>query len=679
MRERRRNILVVKSPTTSRDDCRIERKRFLQIIATATLLAGCSDKLADDAYGFIDLAPYYYDGSSVTDPTAGLPRTIAPVRGWQGGVRAEYYDFGLVGFVKKRSDGKLPDYGEVPPIYFFFDSAGRPLFSRPVFETKSGLWLMPGGAHAVLNPNPSPGGRPDVPYAARARDLLYDQDRQSYDFQRPIVDRLQHNTDYSGLWEIWEVTAPDGYQPDDIKSYQTLQKALDGGTFSARRTQTVINCPVVDDRTAVLPTALWYGVPHPRIELWYRTKQGACFLADGWMAMGDASGGLYHAGDPHRFNMFDVIAYPIGEGANQRITVRVPVQRLIVPTVTIAGQDPAKTATSIRYVNDYLTDMGPRTSPDQPPGYSPLRWLWDLKVPQDPPWEPGSFQSPDQVDPANLTNRLTSNTPFIKNFPVIGQIHACAGDADCTRDKVGAAPGMNLQCNRYPNADIATSDLPGASMAIDDPVRAATVLRREGGPRCDVPAVRFGEYCAPGVARCQIDVTGLPDAMPSIDGHPGSPMLGYTCQPTGAGYCYYRCDIDLGAGSAPKIPVTVEYGGPLGTHTKDTGTLDMDARCGNIPGYRCLNIAPKMPETPSRMRVCLRSCDPGRPDNFNDAFCRLPLKLHVNEKVDDDVQKGTTCSNRGIDPQTGVPNSTAGCQWDPAFEPRDPASNFIPK
>jgi len=43
----------------------------------------------------------------------------------------------------------------------------------------------------------------------------------------------------------------------------------------------------------------------------------------------------------------------------------------------------------------------------------------------------------------------------------------------------------------------------------------------------------------------------------------------------------------------------------------------------------------------------------------------------INEKVNGDFQKGMTCSTRGI-------NGAAGCQWDPAFEPRDPGLNFIP-
>jgi hypothetical protein len=650
-------------------------------LALSTLaLAGCGDKLSDDAYGFIDLAPYYYDGSSVTNPSGGLVREIAPQPGWLNGVRAQYYDFGLVGFVKKRTDGKLPDYASVPPMYFFFDSAGNPLTSRAVYEARSGQWWMKGGV-STLDVNPRDDARRDVPYAERVRGYFLDDKRQSYDYQRPIVDRLQHNTDYSGLWEIYTVTVPDDYKPDDIKSYATLQTALASGKgYFADRTKSVINCPVIDDRQVVTTSPLWYGVPHPRIELWYRTKMGSCFLADGWLALGpfpaanSRKAELYSIQDnARRFNMFDVVSYTIGDGLGARTTVVAPVMKMYVPKVTVLNQDPAKTASDIRYVGDNVTDIGPRFAPNNPPGYSPLKWLWDLKVPQDPPYQAGTYKRSDQMDPANLSNRLTSDTPFVKNFPLIGQYQGCAADADCS--KWSTAPGIHLECNKTPNADLATSDFPGVDngKAPDaDPVRVALLNQIEGGARCDVPAARFGEFCAPGIARCKLDIRADMDAKPVSDDKAATTgVAGYTCQPMGTGYCMFRCDVDGSAGSTPAMAIPVNYPGPSGTVKMDTGSLPFDARCGNIPGYKCLNPAPKTPTVPNRMRVCLRQCDTAKPDNYNDVFCSYKTTVSINEKVQKaDIQKGMTCSNRGID-------SAAGCQWDPAFEPRDQSSNFV--
>jgi hypothetical protein len=103
----------------------------------------------------------------------------------------------------------------------------------------------------------------------------------------------------------------------------------------------------------------------------------------------------------------------------------------------------------------------------------------------------------------------------------------------------------------------------------------------------------------------------------------------------------------------------------------DTGSLAFDARCGNLPGYKCLNPSPTTPTVPSRMRVCLRSCDTAKPDSYNDVYCQTKTAVTINEHVQNaNIQQGMTCSNRGID-------STAGCQWDPAFEPRDPGNNFV--
>src|SRR5690349_13178894 len=110
---------------------------FCTALAAAVLGAGCGEEeFADEAYGAIDLAPYFYDGSSAANPTAGLPREIAPKRGWIDGQRSEFYDFGLVNFTRRRNSSGVtlaePDNGRANPIYFFFTKDNTPLTSRPV-------------------------------------------------------------------------------------------------------------------------------------------------------------------------------------------------------------------------------------------------------------------------------------------------------------------------------------------------------------------------------------------------------------------------------------------------------------------------------------------------------------------------------------------------------------------
>jgi hypothetical protein len=648
----------------------------LTMIVSCLLVAGCgNDKLSDDAYGFIDLAPWYYDGSSAANPSAGLPREIPPTRGWVNGVRAEYYDFGLVGVTKKRSDGKLPDYASIPPMYFFFDSGGNPLFSKPVYEIRTGLWHMRGGKGA-LDPNPCTKAQQcyqdengnyadapkNVPYAVRVRNVMGD-------FQRPVVDRLQHNADYSGLWEIWAVTVQDDYEPDAIKNYATLKKGIDQGKLSVERTKAVINCPVLDDRTYVTPTPLWYGVPHPRIELWYRTKMGSCFLADGWQALGDDSGRLYKADSKSRLNVMDVVTYTVGSGEGARTAITAPVSKMFIPTASVATLDSRGTV-DVRYTNDNVTEVLPRTSQADPPGYRPIRWLWDLKVPQDPPYVPSTYRSTSDMDPSQMVNRLGSNVPFTKNFPLIGVNISCDPKTGLLADGTGCgdlqkhAPGVPLVC-------YGTSYANTAGTFVSDP----------GGARCDVPLVRFAEFCAPGIAACgsfnpkatDRDLTPDESAAKTLN---SNVIGGYTCHPNGpqGGYCFYRCDADGSAGSKDAMKVEIRYKGPDDQIKVDKGPdgtgieLGYDQRCGNIPGYKCLNPTGV---TATQGRVCLRGCDSGKPDAFNDEFCKIKTNVMINEKVNGDFQKGMTCSTRGI-------NGAAGCQWDPAFEPRDPGLNFIP-
>jgi hypothetical protein len=281
------------------------------------------------------------------------------------------------------------------------------------------------------------------------------------------------------------------------------------------------------------------------------------------------------------------------------------------------------------------------------------------------------------MDPANLSNRLTANTPFIKNFPLIGVITRCKTDDDCKN--VAAAPGLQgkLQCNSTP-IDLRVNT---GGLAIDDPpagfTQADLIERREGGPRCDVPAVGFGSFCAPGIARCRLNANLMTDDKVTVEGKAvTSGLLGYTCQPMGTGYCYFRCDSDAGTTGNSAQTIDIKYAGPGGTMKTDKATLNFENRCGNMPGYKCLNPSPTTPAVPTKLRVCLRSCDTGKPDPYNDTVCgdKTPanLKIEGRNPMEGNVQKGMSCSNRGID-------SAAGCQWDPAFEPRDTNTNFVPR
>jgi hypothetical protein len=659
----------------------------LSLLASLSALTGCGgDEFSDEAYGAIDLAPYFFDGSSAANPTAGLPREIAGKRGWvgiNGGKRAEFYDFGLVNFTRKRSAVGAtlaePDTAKANPIYFFYDGNGNPMFSRPVFDKRTGTFNIRGGIN-VLNPNPRtppPGSAEEgraynLPYSARARNTIDDPNRHSDDYQRPIIDKLQNDAAYAGVWEIIAVTVKDsGYVPDTIKSAKTLLAARDAGKVSFTSTGKVINCPVLDDRTFVTPSSMAFMMNpqpfmnvQPRIEVWFRTKLGSCFLANGWETIGrtldDGNGNLQDPRELDENNLpmnvelrkaddlsngldtFDVIRYAVGNGRNVVNTVVVPIGKHYIPKVTVATLAAGGATSDVRYAGEDMEPVAPRHFDGDPPGYSPLVWLQDVTVPQDPPFQGGTFKSLDAIDPTKIAPRTGV---FVKNFPLVGIASECRadGDADCAKGGGHDAPGsFKLTCNRWPDIDLATTAPPTGKTLAD------IMIDREGGPRCDVPKASFGEYCAPGVARCEnlipnptaaemaqadtispdkklltadkpkfaaagpeFKMPAVPAAMapamgstvpanqPAIDAANAKIAYykswgyyrdylprGYACHPSNGGYCYVRCDGSASAGAQKDVGYKKDDGTDFGTSMDDTKALaekfKRDIQTGNV-------------------------------------------------------------------------------------------------
>lgn len=691
----------------------------LSMLASLALV-GCGDsELSDEAYGYIDLAPYFFDGASSGSPRSALPREIRPQKGWVGGVRAEYYDFGLVSVARKRTSSSTPDFAYVHPMYFMFDSAGNPLFAKPIYEKRTGVWHMRGGKD-MLDPNPRTYAKPEdearakkVPYSVRLRATVKDPARAgSDDYQRPVIDVVNGDTSrYSGLWEVVEVTVPDGYEPDAIKNYETLQAGIESGKFKERRAKppydpAVINCPMVDHASEVWPSSLQYGIPRPSIEVWYRTKLGRCYLVNGWEALGDDSGNLYKANsDASRLNVFDVIGYTIGPKGSERTTVVAPVGKMWVPSVRLANQDPLQDSFDIRYGNENLTDAIPKRYAGDPPGYRPIRWMQDIRVPQDPPFEAGTFKEIGQVDLALAAAR--SSGPWTRNYPLIGRAIPCAADPQVcattidaaladpnSYDELGARVAENLgkqlrlECNEAPDPDLLVGDPPPGILGDDglpaslDAARKILMVRREGGARCDVPAVGFGDFCSPGLSRCAVSSTDAPTWFDQTSDPPGAEKKvslnaagtgligGYSCHPNPTGYCYFRCDVDVSKGSETDFKTTITYKvGEAMKEKTESITLKADRRCGGLPGYQCVAPDDVKPTPSGRLRVCLRTCSSSDPDTLNTAKCQIPLDMSLNARVNGDVQQGMTCLSR---------QDQTACMWDPAFEPRDPNAIFTP-
>ena len=133
-------------------------------------LAAARMSFSDDAYGAIDLDALLRRRRHRREPACGRSRRDQAQRGWYEGNRAEFYDFGLVNHRRKRNAAgatiREPDIAYVNPMYFFFDAAGKPMFSKPLFDRRTGTWSMKGGQN-MLDPNPV-----DSPERRRRQELL---------------------------------------------------------------------------------------------------------------------------------------------------------------------------------------------------------------------------------------------------------------------------------------------------------------------------------------------------------------------------------------------------------------------------------------------------------------------------------------------------------------------------
>ena len=589
---------------------------FLFVAACAAALGGCKQEFSDQAFGVLDLASVY-DGGSSQDPSSGVPQQIDPTLGFVDGKKAEYYDFGVIP-VKRDPVTNEPRAALVQPMYFFFNAAGQPLFSTPARETRNGTDWMKGGK-GVLNPNPRDycagvsgdqtacmklnDAEKKKPYAVRTRDPWIDPQRQVADYQRPIVDvspadRSSSATvnQYTGLWEIVAVTVTDSsYVPDAIKHAATLQRAVDHGHASMRSTGKVINCPIIDERTLVTRGVADPTTPRPVIELWYRRQLAFCFLANGWETLGNDKNQLFF-GDPgsdeQRVDTFDVDRIVVGQAGDPKGTrLVVPISKAYVPVIETSDQSgnlPVRTGV----VENLLTRGIPKHFRNNPPGYSPIRWMWNFTVSND--YVSGNLTSVDQLDPS-----VADTTGQVRNIALRGLQIPCGYAKD---------PKFNNQCGRE-----VKDPMDPAMMILDptgDPV--CTKLGLECNPDscfCDAPFVGYAQPCGPAIAQCSHKADAL------------SPN-GYTCLFPSGGNCYIRCNPrdrnDHATDNMGKKPVE-----------------QLDSRCGSVPGYHCFGYLDA--------GICLKSCDTESSDVNQCASSTMAGAMTQ------DLGKGQICQDFGVE------------------------------
>jgi hypothetical protein len=604
---------------------------LLAAVCAALVATGCKEEFSDDAFGVLDLSSVY-DGGTRTNPARGLPKQIAPTIGFIDGEQVEYYDFGVVPAQVDDATGK-PIAVTVQPMYFFFTPDGYPLFSTPVRETRDGTdWIK--GGKGVLNPNPidfcagvpadkqktDPCFRRNMeekkkPYPVRARDPLLDPIRKVPDFQRPIVDVSPADdfgsSTYTGFWEIWEVTAPSGYEPDSIKHFDTLRSAVDSGKFKQRRTQKVINCPIIDERTQILRGVTDRPTPHPRIELWYKRKMTFCFLANGWETMGNDKGELlYSNSDADRVDTFDVARLTVGEGKVKQTRLVVPVGQAYAPAI-FTSDAPGNIPNVTRVLDNLLTRAIPRRHVADAGGYTPVRWMWDVVVEKD--YRQGALTSIDALDSTQSLPQGAFANPFfpeVRNIPLRGVATRC-----------GYPPveGRNPPvCGKeVPNPADATMKIVDARG--DKTCTALGLECNKDTCFCDAPFVGFGQVCGAGIAQCSPEKDALSET-------------GYGCFPAFGGYCYLACN-----------PSTMNTRAP--DNVGKRANQLRDSRCKDVPGMVCLAY--------NGGGLCLKLCDLNISEG-NQCTATVPV-----EDMSQDLGKGQECQDYGLEV----------CAWPDTYTP----------
>lgn len=591
----------------------------------------CSNTYNDEAFGVLALDSLFAQGTARTgDP----PTQLLPEDGFEGGGRAQYYNLGNVASLQD-AFGE-PISVRVNPMYFFFTPDGKPLLSPVMRENRTRQDYITGG-RGVVNINPKDfcavqGANPvdckalndrqrERPYSTRFRELWIDPARNSADYQRPIVDVNPSELTgvrgiYSGLWEIVEVTVPSDYKPDAVKHRSTLRKAIDEGDFKERRTSKVINCPFIDERTEVSAGVADAATPRPRMEIWYRNKLAFCYLADGWATLGDQALALYPAkSDERRLDTFDVSRTVSGQGSSQENLLVVPVGKAFVPSRV--SFDDVNGLSRVPVGGQILTSGRPRRTPQDPPGYTPIRWFWNINV--EGAFIPDTFDDVSKLDEPGQTSAQAPTV--VRNLPLRGvQIPCSLGEV------LRTVNGRNVTfCGRD------TTDAQGTPIvdASRDPACNAIGLEcNKNTCFCDAPPVKFGQRCGVGIARCDEEKDELSDN-------------GYTCFPTDVGFCYLGCD-------PTKNNTLIKQN--RGREPKDF----VDSRCKELRGYACFPF--------QNRGICLRFCDENVLDTESMKQCQSIVEFEQNDQPRSfDLGEGQQCQNFGLQI----------CAWPDDYSPRN--------
>lgn len=488
-------------------------RRLAAALALAGALApGCGGGglPEDEAFGVVDPAGF---------PDASLVE-LSPTFGYYDDRRVEHYRTGVVD-VDLNPDGE-PAGARANAMYWLYREGGNaPLFTL-------------------------------VPDVERPGRLTLDPDGQF-----PIIDDLPDREDFSPFWEIVAVEVPDGYEANQIKSYTSLRAAADDNLLTLNYTGTAINCPVVDIDVELSPGASVRGRAIPRIPLWFRRLKTYCYLFEQPAALLCPGGadGCPTAGYPMPSARVVVGTEGAQDAGDEiaRPVLSIPLMDLYFPR---AHQESKASGAEYDILPPDSILTGALPGDDE---YSPLARPLYFAV--EPAFEPGTYTSLDDIDPALA---VPGDDEVFFNIPIRGTVPQCDEDADC-----------------------------------DDGLQPPLSCNTEIG-FCDVPPRGYGEPCGPGIARCDHAETEI---YPS-----GLACTGLRVQTTR--YCYMRCDWEANDDDPSEDRDSRCPGVPSGTCVRTLRVVETDA---GVCMTEC-NALAGAPESPTANALCEIAGCAGGPD-----------------------------------------------------------------
>lgn len=181
-----------------------------------------------------------------------------------------------------------------PPPTFGFDA---PLLEVDRFSDAAGTFLKRSTRPDLPAPNvpvkldappfvqavSAPGGRKAECYLLDRRPadparayVFYDKTGNYILTQFPIVDVAPGDPGYTDLWDVWKVTVPDGFRPDNrVRDMETLRKLIrdpDSG-YVAERTGALVNGPIVPEGSTAQHKAEGRGGAAALRYFWYRGRR----------------------------------------------------------------------------------------------------------------------------------------------------------------------------------------------------------------------------------------------------------------------------------------------------------------------------------------------------------------------------------------------------------------------